>query len=323
MNKINEEQVFIPKFSKFRNKEYDLIIIGGGPAGITAGIYAARQKMNTLLITKDFGGQLVRKAGLIENYPGFEQISGSDLIEKFEKHLRKQKIAIELDQVSRVEKRANNFSVLTEGKNKFESKTVIIASGADPRQLEVPGEKEFIGRGVSYCTYCDAPLFSNKTVAVIGGGNSGFEAAITLAKWAKKIYILESGENIRADLENQEQAKKCGKIEIITGATLKEIKGDKFINLIIYQKTKNGQEIYLPVDGVFVEIGYQPATSFVKGLVEFNEKDEIVVDFETGQTKTPGLFAVGDCNTGKYKQIVTAAGEGAKAALAAYDYLSR
>ncbi|PIS39212.1 MAG: thioredoxin-disulfide reductase [Candidatus Nealsonbacteria bacterium CG08_land_8_20_14_0_20_38_20] len=300
---------------------YDLIIVGGGPAGITAGIYAVRQKINTLLITKDFGGQLARKAGLIENYPGFEEISGLDLIQKFEKHLRAQKIDIEFDQVVRVEKLTDNFSVLTKGKNKFGAKTVIIASGADPRQLEVPGEKEFIGKGVSYCTLCDAPLFSNKTVAVIGGGNSGFEAAIALNKWAKKIYILETGPEVRAEKENQEAVKKTGKVEILTSVVLKKIQGEKFVNSLNYEDGKTGKEMTMAIDGIFVEIGYQPATSFVRDLVEFNERDEIKVDLETFETKTPGLFAAGDCNTGKYKQIVTAAGEGAKAALAAYDYL--
>ena len=312
---------------------YDLVIIGGGPAGITAGIYAARQKLNTLLITKSFGGQMARKAVAIENYPGFEDISGIELIKKFEKHLRKftpldvyyltGQVDIERDEVIKLKKFANHFSVITKSKNKFDSKAVIIASGADPRPLEVPGEKEFIGRGVSYCTACDAPIFSNKTVAVIGGGNAGFEAAIALANWAKKIYILEAGPKIKADQVNQEIVKKTGKAEIITNATLKKIQGGQFVKSIVCQDRKSKKEKTLPVEGVFVEIGSQPATSFVKGLVDFNERDEIKVDFETLQTKTPGLFAAGDVNIGSYKQIVTAAGEGAKAALAAYDYLKK
>lgn len=693
---------------------YDLIIIGGGPAGITAGIYAARQKLNTLLITKEFGGQVAKKAVMIENYPGFEETSGIDLIQKFEQHLRKQKIEIERDEVKEVKKNGEKFIVTTKNKNKFESKTMIIASGADPRPLEVLGEKEFLGKGVSYCatclppgeevvanssleaiekigisnkvltddrkfqninqiigrdyngkivkiktrfftepvrltfnhsvltseiqkilnwkikiskplwkragelsvndvvlypivsrvkdvkkirfseilgievkngkakndqetytsrrlsdeipvnkkflrlagyylsegslgkqniifyfnknekkyindtknllkelfhlkpflmtqdgvigvgvsskllrdlfqtlfgknapnkkiphwilflprekqselikgifrgdgcirekdfalttssrilTYqlrdillrfkiipgidkdkkerlnkvpgeiggrkirfnydryqirvggpslkkmseilgvhhpkidkrgricrhawikenylylpireiktenykgrvynlivekndtfvaknfivhnCDGPLFANKVVAVIGGGNSAFEAALFLNKIAKKIYILEYREKVRADAENQERVRKTGKVEIITGVQIKEIKGRDFVGSIVYQETKSGKTFELPADGVFVEIGNQPATSFVKGLVDFNEKDEIKVDFETYQTKTPGLFAAGDCNVGKYKQIITAAGEGAKTALATYDYLQK
>ena len=302
---------------------YDLIIIGGGPAGITAGIYASRQKLNTLLITKSFGGQIARKAVGIENYPGFEEISGLDLIRKFEKQLRKQKIDIERDSVRKIKKIGNKFLIQTASKNTFEAKTVIIASGADPRPLEVPGEKKFIGKGVSYCTTCDGPLFANKTVAVVGGGNSAFEAAIFLTKWVKKIYILEYAPKVRADEVVQEKAKKTGKVEVITSAALKKIQGKDFVDSIIYQDEKTKKNILLKVDGVFMEIGSQPATSFVKGLVDFNEKDEIIIDLETMQTKTPGLFAAGDVSSVFFKQIVIAAGEGAKAALSVSNYLQK
>jgi thioredoxin-disulfide reductase len=309
---------------------YDLIIIGGGPAGITAGIYAARQKLNILLITKSFGGQIARKAVGIENYPGFEEISGLDLIKKFEKHLRRasarsdgHKIDIERDGVRKVKKTGEKFLVQTTGKNTFEAKAVIIASGADPRPLEVPGEKKFIGKGVSYCTTCDGPLFVNKEVAVIGGGNAGFEAAIFLARFAKKIYILEYSEKVSADVENQERVKKTGKIEVITNVQPKEVKGEKFVNSLVYLNGKTEKEVNLAVEGVFIEIGTQPATSFVKDLVEFNEKDEIKVNPWTSQTSCPGLFAAGDADEVPYKQIVIAAGEGAKAAISAYEYLQK
>jgi len=309
---------------------YDLIIIGGGPAGITAGIYAARQKLNSLLITKSFGGQMLKKAVMIENYPGFEEISGMELIQKFEKQLRRasvrsdgHKIDIERDEVTKVEKIEEHFLVITKNKNRFESKAIIVASGADPRPLKVLGEKEFLGKGLSYCSLCDGPLFLDKTVAVIGGGNSAFESAIFLSKIAKKIYILEASEKVRADAENQERVKKTGKVEIITNTQVQKIQGKQFVNSLIYEDRKTKREIKLPVEGIFVEIGSQPATSFVKDLVDFNERDEIAVEFETCQTKTPGLFAAGDCNIGKFKQIVTAAGEGAKAALAAYGYLEK
>ncbi len=302
---------------------YDLIIIGGGPAGITAAIYAGRQKLKTLLITKEFSGQLAKKAVAIENYPGFEEISGIELIKKFERHLKKQDIDIKMEEVIGVRKIDKKFTVVTKNKNEFESKAVIIASGADPRPLEVPGEKKFLGRGVSYCAVCDGAFFVNKNVAIIGGGNSGFETAIFLSKIAKKIYILEYGQEVKADSENQQIVKKTGKVEIITDVQIKEIQGNKFVESILYQDRKTGKNFILPIDGVFIEIGSQPASSFVRGLVDFNEKDEIKVDFESFQTKTPGLFAAGDVNEGKYKQIVTAAGEGAKAALAAYDYINK
>lgn len=302
---------------------FDLIIIGGGPAGITAGIYAARQKIKTLLITKDFGGQVAKKAVAIENYPGFEEISGIELIEKFKKQLQRYEIDIEKDEVIKVRKVKDSFFVLTSNKKEFEAKTVIIASGADPRPLEVPGEKEFIGKGLSYCAICDGSLFSDKTVAIVGGGNSGFETALFLSNIVKKIYILEYGSEVKADKENQTVVKETGKVQIITNAALKEIKGDKFVNSIVYQDRETKKEQVLDVEGIFVEIGYQPTTSFVKGLVDFNEQDEIKVEFETCRTKTPGLFAAGDVNVGHFKQITTACGEGTKAALAAFNYLKR
>ena len=302
---------------------YDLIIIGGGPAGMTAGIYAGRLGLKTLLITKSFGGQIAKKAVAIENYPGFESIPGIELVQKMEKHLRAYKVDIELDHVLNIEKKNNDFLIFAKSKKEFQAKAVILASGSDPRPLEVPGEKEFIGKGVSYCSVCDGPIFKDKAVAIIGGGNAGFETAVFLAKVAKKIYILEFGSQIKAFAANQEMVKKTGKAEIITNADLKEIKGDKFVESIVYQDRKTKKEKTLKVKGVFVEVGYEPATSYVKGLVDFNERDEIKVEFETCQTKTPGLFAAGDLNVGAIKQIVTAAGEGAKAALAAHNYIQK
>ncbi|MBM3250806.1 MAG: FAD-binding protein [Candidatus Nealsonbacteria bacterium] len=302
---------------------YDLIIIGGGPAGMTAGIYASRLGLKTLLITKSFGGQIAKKAVDIENYPGFEKISGLKLAQKMENHLKSLEIETKIDETGRVEKKANGFLVFTKNKKSYLAKAVILASGADPRPLEVPGEKEFLGKGVSYCSVCDGPLFKDKVVAVIGGGNAGFETAIFLIKIAKKIYILESGPEVKAFEANQNIVKQSGKAEIIINAVLKEIEGNKFVNSIIYEDRETGGKKELKVDGVFVEVGYHPATSYVKGLVDFNERDEIVVEFETCQTKTAGLFAAGDLNIGPFKQIITAAGEGAKAALAAYNYLQK
>jgi len=304
-------------------KFYDLIIIGGGPAGITAGIYAARQRVNTLLITKDFSGQIAKKSVLIENYPGLDGICGKELLEKFESHLRKQKIEILTANVKTVIKPADYFLVSTSDDKIYKSRTLIIATGSDPRPLEAVGEKEFLGRGVSYCVICDGCLFNNKTVVVIGGGNSGLEAAIFLAELASKIYILEYGEKLKAEAENIERVEKIKKVEIIYNAVLKEIKGEQFVNSIVYKDRKSEQLITLPVAGVFVEIGYQPATALVKDLVDFNENDEIKTDVETFQTKTAGLFAAGDVNAGRYKQIITACGEGAKAALAVYEYLHK
>jgi len=304
-------------------KIWDLIIIGGGPAGITAGIYAGRQKLKTLLVTKNFGGQVAEKAIKIENYPGFEEISGQELIEKFKKHLLKYDISIEIDEVKKVTKEDQIFIVETVSQKKFSALSVIVASGAEPRRLNVKGEREFLGRGVSYCVTCDGPLFRGKKVAVVGGGNAGFEAAIFLADLTKKVYILEFSDKVRADKENQELAQKTGKIEVILRAKVKEIKGENFVKSLIYEDLSSGKEKEILVDGVFIEAGRVPATQFLKGLVDFNERNEILTERETMATKTPGLFAAGDCNEGQVKQIITACGEGAKAAWAAYDYLQK
>jgi thioredoxin-disulfide reductase len=301
---------------------YDLIIIGGGPAGITAGIYAGRQKMKTLLLTKEFGGQMAKKATEICNYPGFERCSGPELIEKFVSHLEKQEtVEVEFGQAEKIEKDESIFTITTTEAKKIQSKSVIIATGADPRPLEAVGEKEFIGKGVGYCVTCDGPIFKNKPVAIVGGGNAGLEAALFMTNYASKIYILEFGPEIKADAINQYEAKKSEKIEIITNATVKEIKGSVMVESLVYQDNISNELKTLEVQGVFIEIGSQPATSIAKGLVDFTKRDEIEVIAETFETKTSGLFAAGDCNSGRYKQIVTAAGEGCKAALASYDYL--
>ncbi|MCD6500647.1 FAD-dependent oxidoreductase [bacterium] len=302
-------------------KVYDLIIIGGGPAGITAGIYAARKKLKTLLLTKDFIGQ-VGKTSRVDNYPGFFGVSGQELMKKFEGHLKKFEIEIKKDEeVTKVEKKGEFFSVKAENSNEFKAKALIVATGRDPRPLEVPGEKEFIGRGVSYCSICDSAFFKDKAVAVIGGGNSGFEAALDLVKYAKRIFIFERSDKIMADEILQEQVKKEKSIEIHLNKEIKKIEGRDKVQAMVYQDLKTGKTFQVPIDGVFVQIGTIPATGFLKGLCEFNEKDEIKVDFESCGTSTPGLFAAGDVNNGKWKQIIIAAGEGARAALAAYEYL--
>lgn len=304
--------------------KYDLVIIGGGPAGITAGIYAGRQQLKTLLITKEFGGQMAKKATEVCNYPGFENISGVELIERFTQHLEKQEsVEIKFTEVEKVEKKNNVFTITTIENEKVQSRAVIIATGADPRPLEAKGEKEFIGKGVGYCVTCDGPLFKDKAVAVVGGGNSGFEAAIFMAKYASKIYILEFGPEPKADQENKNEVEGIKKIEVITNAAVKEIKGKSFVDSLVYYDAVSKRDKTLEVAGVFIEIGTQPATSLVKGLVNFTKRDEIIVEPENFSTKTPGLFAAGDDNSGPYKQIVTAAGEGCKAALAAYDYLRK
>jgi len=299
---------------------YDLIIVGGGPAGITAGIYGARQKLKTLLITPLFGGQMTEKAVFINNYPGFDKISGVELSKKFENHLKKQEVDIEEDEVVKIEKKGLSFLVITKAKT-FEGRSVIIASGSESRRLEVKGEKEFLGKGLGYCVICDGYLFSDKDVVVIGGGDAGFEAAQFLEKIVKKIYILEYSSKVMADKENQDIIKQDRKVEVITDAEVKEIKGDRFVNSIIYQDRKTKKDKTLKVDGVFVQIGLKTKYPSMKNLVDINSKGEVMFDLETNQTKTPGLFVAGDVGVGRFKQIIIACGGGAKAALSAFNYL--
>jgi len=301
---------------------FDLVIIGGGPAGITAGIYAGRKKLNTLVISKDFTGQ-TGKAFLIENYPGMYKVQGAKLIEKFKKQLEKFLVDINMgEEVTGIKKKKKGFfEIATTQKDRYFAKSVIIASGSNPRSLKVPGEKRLIGRGVSYCTVCDAPFFKDKTVVVVGGGNSGVETALDLTKYAEKVYILEFASRISADEFIFEKAKKNKKIEIICSTVLKEIKGDKKVSSIIYEDRKSKETKELSTDGVFAQIGYVPTASFAKKLVNLNKKGEIEIDFKTNQTKTKGLFAAGDVSSISQKQIVIAAGEGAKAALSCYNYL--
>jgi len=300
---------------------YDLIIIGGGPAGITAGIYSARQKLKTIIISKDIGGQLSKKAVDIENYPGFKKISGIDLATSLAEQLEQNKVEIILDEVSEVEKSGDNFKITTLGGQIYESLAVITTSGAEPKKLNVEGEDKFIGKGVSYCSLCDGPVFRDKVVAVVGGGNSGFESALFLSNYVKEIFILEFGNEAHADKENQDLVMKSGKVKIITNAKVKKISGDNFVKEIIYETPKGEEK--LEVSGVFIEIGYAPETNFLDGLVDFTKRGEIMVNLENLETKTAGLFAAGDCNQGKYKQIIISAGEGAKSALFAYEYIKK
>jgi len=302
---------------------YDLIIIGAGPAGVSAGIYAARQKLSILILSKDLGGQVAKKAVDIENYPGFEKISGPELVELYKKQLQANELEVTLEEVVSIEKKNNVFYCATKSGKTFEGISVIVTSGAKSKLINVPGEEEFSGKGVSYCSLCDGPIFKNKTVAVVGGGNNGFESALFLSNYVKHVTILEYGETINADAENQELVAKNSNIEIITNAKVTKIEGKVFVNAIFYEDRVSGEEKKLEVSGVFVEIGYSPATSFLNGLVELNEKQEVMFDPKTLATKTPGLFSAGDCNVSKYKQIVMASGEGAKAALSAYEYIKK
>ena len=302
---------------------YDLIIIGAGPAGVSAAVYAARQQLKILIISKDVGGQVAKKAVDIENYPGFEKISGLDLVDWYKKQIKFNDLEVNNDEVLGIDKSGDIFSVKTKSGNIYESISVIVASGAQSKTINVPGEEEFEGKGVSYCSLCDGPVFKGKIVAVVGGGNNGFESALFLSDYVKRAYILEYSDKVNADSENQEMVEANKNIEVITQAKVLKIEGKVFVNSINYEDLSNGEKKNIEVNGVFVEVGYTPATSFVKNLVDLNEKGEVIFDSKTMETKTAGLFSAGDCNVSKYKQIVMASGDGAKAALSSYEYIKK
>ncbi len=297
---------------------YDLIIIGAGPAGITAAVYAARKRMNFILLTKDIGGQAAWSAD-IENYTGYQFITGPDLAQKFQEHLGKFDIMLKEDEEAVELVKVGNTVKVSTNKATYLAHAAIIASGKRSRELRVPGEKEFKNKGLSYCATCDGPLFSNKDVAVIGGGNSALDAALQLVKIARKIYLINSAVNLTADAIMQEKLNLAKNAVILNNTEVLEILGDKMLGAIKI-KRDNKQEL-LSVEGVFVEIGLIPNSDFVKE-VEKNNLGEIIVNCQN-QTNVEGIFAAGDVTDVPEKQIIIAAGEGAKACLSAYRYLAQ
>lgn len=307
---------------------YDFLIIGGGPAAVAAGVYAARKKLKTILIAEEWGGQSVVSAG-IENWIGTKNVPGFEFAKMLEDHVRAQEdIEIVMsDKVTKVEKLTGsdpvNFKVLTEKGSEYETKTVFIGSGAHRKKLGVPGEKEFDGKGVAYCSTCDAPIFKDKDVAVIGGGNAGLEAVLDLGPYAKSICLLEYGDKLKGDAVTQEKVKNSPKVrEIIFNAETLEILGDKFVNGLKYKDRVSGEEKVLDLEGVFVEIGSVPNSDMVKDLVETNKYGEIVINSKNARTSQLGIWAAGDVTDDPFKQNNISAGDAVKAALDAYNYLT-
>ncbi|GMT47558.1 MAG: thioredoxin reductase [bacterium] len=301
-------------------KLYDFIIIGAGPAGMTAAVYAARKKLDTLVISKDIGGQPLLTSG-IENYMGYQYVTGPELMRKFEEQVKQFPVALLTDEkVAKLTTGDKGFIISTTTDKKFRSRSVIIASGKRPRPLNVPGEKELTGRGISYCATCDAPLFGEMDVAVTGGGNSALTAVIDLLKYARRIYLIDVMPTLTADLTLIERAKESDKVEFYPGHLVKEIRGTNRVENIVISSKNGGEDKTLSVSGVLVEIGLIPNSEFAKGLVKLNHLQEIVVDCEC-KTSVEGIFAAGDVTNVPEKQIIVAAGEGAKAALSTYNYL--
>ena len=298
-------------------KVYDLIILGAGPAGATASMYAARKKVDSLVVTKDIGGQAAL-SGDVVNYTGYQFIKGPELVSKFKQHMRSFNININLSQeVKEIKKEENLIKTIT-NKAAYSSRTLIVATGKSPRMLGVEGEKEFKNKGVTYCTTCDGPVFQDKKVAIIGGGNSALEAALQMVKISPKVYIINRSQRLRADPIMLEKINSCPGAELLLDCRVKKIKGDSFVNSL--EVEQQGKTYNLSVEGVFVEIGSVPNTDFVSFLSR-NELGEIEVD-SSNRTSQEGIFAAGDCTNIAEKQIIIACGEGAKASLAVFKYLS-
>ena len=300
---------------------YDVIIIGGGPAGMAAAIYTTRKKLKTLVVTVDVGGQALL-TNHMENYPGYTELSGPRLMQIFEEQAKNFGAEFIFGKAAMIGKSGDEFDVFLSNNEKYSTKTVIVASGKVPKQLNVAGEEKFIGRGVSTCSTCDAPLFKNKTVAVIGGGNSALDAALLLAKIAKKVYLMHRREQFRGDEVLVDKVKKTKNIEVVLNSVAKEVRGEKFVKSLVIENVKNKESRELNIDGIFVEIGYEVKTDFVREFAKLNESGEIIVN-ESCETSYPGIFAAGDITNVPYKQTVIAAGQGAIAGLSAYAYLQK
>lgn len=310
---------------------YDVVIIGGGPGGCAAAVYTARKQLKTLLITDSFGGQSIVSAD-IQNWIGDTHVSGLDLAKKLEAHIRTYPDIVEVKSPEKVVdvksikcttgvERICDFEVKTD-KGVYLSKSVIVCSGARRRKMGIPGEDKFEGKGVAFCSTCDAPLFVGKKVAVVGGGNAGLEAVHDLFPYATEVFVLEFGESLKADPTTVEEVKKNPKLkEIILNAQTVEVLGDSFVTGIKYKDRKTNEEKVLEAGGIFVEIGSVPNSEMVKDLVQINDHKEIMINFQHARTSHPGVFAAGDVTDDPYKQNNISAGDGVRTALAAYAYL--
>lgn len=301
---------------------YDCIIIGAGPAGMTAGIYTARRKMKTLIISKTIGGQMVWSAD-VENYTGFTMISGADLTLRFQEHMAALKDDLEVkigEEVASIEKNITTITVTTKTGDVYYGKTVIIASGKDPRHLGVPGEKELFGKGVAVCATCDAPLYKDKIVAVVGGGNSSMDSICALSKVAKQVFVLNINDDFTGEALVKDRILSLQNVRVYHQTKVTKIVGTKNVTGVGILQFGKKEEV-LKVDGVFIEVGYEPNNAFATELA-VDEQGLIKVDRNL-QTSVPGIFAAGDINDAWGEQIIIAAGEGAKAAMAVGDYLGK
>ncbi len=297
---------------------HDVIIIGGGPAGLTAALYAARRGLTTLVVSQDIGGQAAT-TGDIENYPGIDHSDGFALMFAFKAQAEKYGAKIQLEEAQGIEQQAGGFRVTT-SHGVYDSRALIMASGLTHKHLNVPGEHELIGKGVSYCATCDAPLFKGKNVVVVGGGNSAMDAALVLAKFCPQVTILTVNGEFRGERVLIERMQATANIAMVTKAITKEVHGDGQ-QVIGLSYEHDGQTVKLSVEGVFVEVGYTVNPKLIEHLAPLDQRNQIIIDPITNGTSVPGLFAAGDVTSIIHKQVVISAGEGAKAALGVDQYL--
>lgn len=300
---------------------YDTIIVGAGPAGMTAAIYAARRKLKTLVLSKNVGGQMVWSAD-VENYSGFTMITGADLTMKFEEHMESLKEDLEIKagvEVANIERNITSFNVTDKSGNIYYGKTVIVASGKEPKHLGVPGEQELLGKGVAICATCDAPLYKDKKVAVVGSGNSAMDAICALSKVAKQVVVINMNADFTGEGVVKDKILHLPNVKVYTQTKVTRITGEKRVTGIGVMEYGKDEEV-IKLDGVFIEIGYEPSIEFAD-LLDKNNSDEIKVNGDLA-TNVPGIFAAGDVNDAWGEQIVIAAGEGAKAAMAVSNYLT-
>ena len=324
VNKI-DSSASLKEAEKISKKEtYDILIVGGGPAGASAAVYSARKGLRTGIVSERFGGQVMDTLG-IENFISVKATEGPKLVTALEEHVKEYDVDImNLQRAKSIQKNDENalFEVELENGGKLKSKSVIIATGARWRELNVPGEKEFKGKGVAYCPHCDGPLFKGKHVAVIGGGNSGVEATIDLANIVGHVTLFEFAPELKADDILQKRLYSLSNVDVILNAQTLEVLGTDKVNSMIYLDRETNEKKTIPLEGIFIQIGLLPNTDFVKNTVDLSKFGEIIIDSH-GQSSLKGLFAAGDATTVPYKQIIIAMSEGAKASLGAFDYLIR
>lgn len=307
---------------------YDTIIIGGGPTGTSASIYAARKQLKAILITDSFGGQSV-VSNDIDNWIGDIRISGFELAQKFEAHIKAQAgLETLVDRVSKIDQVSDNpypiYEVITEGGKTFQTKTLILGMGAHRRKLDIPGEAEFSAKGVAYCATCDAPFFEGQKVAVVGGGNAGLESVLDLLSYASEVYLFNRSDELKGDPQTAEKIQKHPNFKgILYNTVVTDIFGEKLMTGIHYQNLKTQEINELAITGLFIEIGSLPNSNMVKHLVDINQIGEIVIDHKYSTTSRAGIFAAGDITDEAYKQNNISAGDAVKAALSAYNYIHK